>query len=147
MASSSDSDNGEVLSRDVSEMQAGGARYVDVRTAEEYALGHVPGAFNIPWQFGSLIGMQANPSFEAVIKRSFSPDQTLILGCRTGRRAGEAANLLRGSGYTKVVVHRESWEGFRDAFGRRSPGWQSLGLPVEKRSQAGRSYAELEGEG
>jgi rhodanese-related sulfurtransferase len=134
----------EVLSREVSEMQANGAAYVDVRTAEEYALGHVPGAYNVPWQLGSLLGMNDNPSFESVIKRRFSPDDTLILGCRTGRRAGVAADLLRSLGYSSVIVHRESWEGFRDAFGRRSDSWLSLGLPVEETPQSGRSYAELE---
>ncbi len=136
----------EVLSRDVSERQESGATYLDVRTAEEFELGHVPGAYNVPWQLGTLSGMVANPDFDRVMTTAFEPDATLIIGCRSGKRAGAAAERLRALGFDNLAVHRESWSGYADAFGRTSPSWQSLGLPIETTPMSGRSYAELQGD-
>lgn len=134
----------EVLSRDVSARQESGAAYLDVRTAEEFEQGHVPGAYNVPWQLGTLAGMVPNPEFDRVMTKSFNTEGALIIGCRTGKRAAAAAERLRSLGFADLVVHRESWAGYSDAFGRSSPSWQSLGLPVETTPMSGRSYADLD---
>lgn len=69
-----------------------GARVVDVRTPEEFAQGHVPGALNVPLD---RIRSQAPTLF---------PDkqQSLLLYCRSGRRSGLALEELRQLGYTNV---------------------------------------------
>ena len=54
--------------------------YVDVRTVEEFDQGHVPGAYNVPIAFRSMMGMEPNPAFEAVIQRLFSKDQRIVFG-------------------------------------------------------------------
>lgn len=60
---------------------------LDVRTAEEYASGHVPGAVNIPHdQLAARI---------AEVPR----DKDVVLYCRSGRRAALAAEVLAGQGY------------------------------------------------
>lgn len=63
---------------------------LDVRTAEEYASGHVPGAVNIPHdQLADRI---------AEVPR----DKDVVLYCRTGRRAALAAEVLAGQGYASL---------------------------------------------
>ena len=67
------------------------ATYVlDVRSPEEYASGHVPGAVNIPYD-------QIASRMAEVPK-----DQDVVLYCKSGRRAGIAAEVLAGQGYTRL---------------------------------------------
>ena len=65
---------------------------LDVRTAEEFADGHVPGAINI--SHDELADRLAE--IEAV------KEAGVIVYCRSGRRAGIAEELLLGRGYTNV---------------------------------------------
>jgi rhodanese-related sulfurtransferase len=70
----------------------GGARIVDVRTPQEYAAGHVPGAVNIPFdQLGARAAAELG-----------EPERPVVLYCRTGRRSGIAAETLRALGYGRV---------------------------------------------
>lgn len=67
------------------------ATYVlDVRSPEEYASGHVPGAVNIPYD-------QIAARMAEVPK-----DKDVVLYCKSGRRAGIAAEVLAGQGYTRL---------------------------------------------
>ncbi|WP_369602185.1 rhodanese-like domain-containing protein [Hahella sp. SMD15-11] len=69
------------------------ALWIDVRTPQEYAQGHVEGALLVPYQeIGQRIG-------------SIAPDRDaeIHLYCRSGRRAGIALETLRAMGYTRVV--------------------------------------------
>jgi phage shock protein E len=85
------------------------ATYVlDVRSPEEYASGHVPGAVNIPYN-------QIASRMAEVPK-----DKDVVLYCRTGRRAGIAADVLAGQGYTRL----QHLEGDIVA-------WVAKGRPVE----------------
>lgn len=64
---------------------------IDVRTPEEYAIGHISGATNIP-----LATMQAG---------DFSKLRTGVpikVYCRSGKRAAEAKVLLEKAGYKNV---------------------------------------------
>jgi len=64
---------------------------VDVRTAEEYASGHIPGAFNVPvTEITEKIPTQDKNAF-------------IILYCRSGNRSGAAEQALREKGYTNMV--------------------------------------------
>lgn len=65
---------------------------VDVRTPEEYAEGHIPGAICIPNE--TITG-------EAIAELP-DKDQTILVYCRTGRRSAEAGHKLADMGYTNV---------------------------------------------
>lgn len=64
---------------------------LDVRTAAEYAAGHVPGAVNIPHDQlpAKLAGL--------------SKDKELVLYCRSGRRTALAEQTLRTAGFSKLL--------------------------------------------
>jgi phage shock protein E len=66
------------------------ALFVDVRTPDEYAAGHVAGARLIPVD-----------EFEARLAE-LAPyrDQRVVLYCRTGRRSGIALDILQRHGFT-----------------------------------------------
>lgn len=83
---------------------------IDVRTPEEFARGHVPGARNIP------IDELAPRTDELAAHR----DGELVVYCETGRRAAKASVLLAEAGFTRV----------RHLDGDMA-AWRSAGLPVE----------------
>ncbi|MBQ7677755.1 MAG: rhodanese-like domain-containing protein [Lachnospiraceae bacterium] len=66
---------------------------VDVRTKEEYDEGHIPGAVLVP------IEEIREKKVDAALP---DKDALLLLYCRTGRRAEDAAALLAEMGYTDV---------------------------------------------
>lgn len=66
---------------------------VDVRTREEYDQGHIPGAVLVPTEdimAGDVSGLPGDKL------------TTLMLYCRTGRRAEDCAKKLAELGYTNV---------------------------------------------
>jgi rhodanese-related sulfurtransferase len=65
---------------------------VDVRTADEFAGGHIEGAINIPLSFlmerkHEINGLGNSP---------------VIFYCRSGNRSGSAVTLLQQHGYSKI---------------------------------------------
>jgi rhodanese-related sulfurtransferase len=82
---------------------------IDVRTAEEYASGHVPGAVNIP--------------FDQVAQRIAELDapRGVALYCMVGPRARKGESALLAAGY-ESVLHLEGG----------LAAWQAAGLPVER---------------
>lgn len=66
--------------------------FIDVRTQEEYDYSHIPNSKNIPLD---VISSRASAEFS-------SKDSKIILYCRSGARAGVAANELVAKGYTNV---------------------------------------------
>ncbi len=76
---------------------------LDVRTAEEYAQGHVEGAVHIPYD--------QLPQRAAEIEAA--KDQDVVLYCRSGRRSELAAETLHEKGFTRLL-HLEgdmlAWE-------------------------------------
>jgi len=87
------------------------AQVIDLRSADDYAQGHILGARNIPLadlekRAGELDRHKARP---------------LILHCGDGRRAGGGVAVLRAKGFEKA--HNLSG-GYA--------AWQQAGLPVEK---------------
>ena len=65
---------------------------IDVRTADEYAAGHVPGAINIPHS-----KMKARMNEILALK-----DKDIVLYCRSGKRAGIAKDILASGGFSKL---------------------------------------------
>lgn len=85
---------------------------VDVRSTDEFAAGHVPGAVNIPLdQVGSRVDEV----------RALQKKGEVVLYCRSGRRTAQAAQTLESAGLT----------GLRHLEGDMQ-GWEAAGLPVEK---------------
>ena len=66
---------------------------LDVRTPEEFAEKHIPGALNIP---NEAIGTDEIPEL---------PDkqQLILVYCRSGNRSKQASEKLVAQGYTNIV--------------------------------------------
>ena len=62
---------------------------IDVRTQEEFAEGHIPGAICIPNESIGSDAPEALPEY----------DQIVLVYCRNGRRSKEAAQKLASIGY------------------------------------------------
>ncbi len=73
-------------------MEEGDVTVVDVRTAEEYAQGHVPDAINIPNEDIGEESPEALPQKDAI----------LLIYCRSGRRSAQAAKKLAALGYENI---------------------------------------------
>jgi apolipoprotein D and lipocalin family protein len=102
----------EVLSARLAPGAASPAPLVlDVRRAEEFAAGRVPGSRNLPHE-----QFVADPALLGAPK-----DAEIVVYCQSGRRANMALEALQKAGYTRLV-HLEG----------DFPGWQSQGRPVEK---------------
>jgi rhodanese-related sulfurtransferase len=69
-----------------------GALLLDVRTPEEFAAGHLPGAMNIPVQELERRAGELRPG-----------EAGLVLYCRSGVRSHHAQRLLRQKGFEKIV--------------------------------------------
>jgi phage shock protein E len=69
-----------------------GAMVVDVRTAEEFAEGHLDAAVNIPFE-----GIVAE-----FAKLGIAKETPVVVYCRSGRRSGIAKDSLTAEGYNRV---------------------------------------------
>ena len=91
----------EEIDVEVLAASAGGIVLIDVREPQEFASGHIPGAWNLP---------QADlASRLAEIPR----DQSAYLVCSTGARSRRAAQFLRQVGYPRAATVRDgvgAWE-------------------------------------
>ena len=78
---------------------------LDVRTAEEYAEGHIDNAINIDVQ---------KEDFESKAKSALPKNKTIALYCRSGRRSKNAAKILTANGYTVVELNSgyKGWSSF-----------------------------------
>jgi rhodanese-related sulfurtransferase len=103
-------DAGEISQQEMLDFagQADAPLVLDVRSAEEFAGGHVPGAVNV--------------SYEQVAARmgELGPAREVVVYCERGGRAAKAADVLRDAGFT-----------VRHLTGDMS-GWREQGLPVER---------------
>lgn len=86
---------------------------IDVREPVEFALGHVPGARLLP-----LGALKAAPG-------AVDPSRPIILFCKGGKRAAEAAECLLQAGFSDVHVVQGGTE-----------AWAGLGLPIERAARA-----------
>jgi len=87
---------------------------LDVRTAAEYAEGHVPGAQNIPHtelaaRVAELDGARA---------------RDIVVYCRSGTRAAQALTVLEGAGFKRLFHLQGDYQ-----------RWAEAGRPVATRPQ------------
>ena len=126
------------------ELLARGYTYVDVRSELEFALARPPRACNVPWQRVLGDRLVQNSEFARVMCAAFRTTDPLIVGCRSGSRARAALEELRALGFVRLAQLRHGFEGARDDFGRRLPGWIHSGIAVEMGEPAPEySYAGL----
>lgn len=83
---------------------------LDVRTAREFAAGHVPGAVNLPF----------NRVAAGISELRIEPDRAVVVYCGHGPRAWIAGRRLRQLGFTNVLYlkgHMRAWRnaGLREA--------------------------------
>jgi len=81
---------------DLGAMIASGATIIDVRTAGEYAGGHIKGSVNIP-----LASLQGQLS-------KLKKDKPVITCCASGMRSSSARAMLQANGF-KEVYNAGSW--------------------------------------
>ena len=76
---------------------------LDVRTPEEFAEKHIPGAINIP---NETISAEEIPQLP-------DKDQLILVYCRSGNRSKQASAKLAALGYTNIVEFGgiNSWPG------------------------------------
>ena len=84
---------------------------LDVRTAEEFAAGHVPGAINVPHDVleGRLSSL---PELQ---------DRDVVVYCRSGRRSALALDVLKRHGYSRLLHLAGDME-----------AWTQAARPVER---------------
>jgi phage shock protein E len=83
---------------------------LDVRSTDEYADGHLPGARNIPHtELAERIG-----------ELGLTTTDEIVVHCYSGKRAGSAQTTLDGMGYTNIRHLEGDWQ-----------GWQAAGLAIE----------------
>lgn len=118
---------------------------IDVRTPEEYVfVGHPEMAVNIPIGFveqkwdakGNDFVLAPNSDFIASVKSRYSPNDTLLVMCRSGNRSAVAANFLAKAGFANVYNIIDGMEGDKvDDPGsayhgkRMKDGWKNSGSP------------------
>jgi rhodanese-related sulfurtransferase len=87
------------------------ARVIDVRSADEYAAGHLPESQNIPLDQLAARAGEIGPL----------QDAPLIVVCQTGTRSAAACRQLEKLGFDRV-------NNLAGGIG----GWRAAGLPVRK---------------
>ncbi len=120
-------------------------KILDVRTPEEYIfVGHAETAWNIPLVFQAYqwdaakgyFGVKPNPDFIALVQDQFTPEDTLLITCRSGGRSAMAVNLLAKNGFKHVYNIIDGMEGdlvkdpetpFEGK--RKKNGWKNSGSP------------------
>ena len=120
-------------------------KVLDVRTPEEYLfVGHPQMATNIPFLFPKYewdankrkYGVEPNAGFVTDVQDHFTPDDTILVMCRSGGRSAWAVNMLAEAGYKEVYTITDGMEGdkVKDLVSvfhgkRMLNGWKNAGLP------------------
>ena len=120
-------------------------KILDVRTTDEFIfVGHAEMAWNIPFasqtrawdSTHNRFAMELAPDFLSSAKEVFSPEDTLLVMCRSGGRSAMAVNLLATAGFKNVYNIIDGMEGdlVHDPdsvhHGKRMKnGWKNSGAP------------------
>ena len=91
-------------------------QFVSVRSAADFAKGHIAGAVNVPWGKGMERGFSVLPK-----------NKKLVVYCYTGQTAGQTTAALRVLGYDAV-----SLRGGMGMAANAPSGWANQGYPVVK---------------
>ena len=81
---------------DFVEIQDSDYTLIDVRTQDEFDLGHIDGAINLDFY---------SETFQNDIL-SLPKNETIVLYCRTNNRSSKTATILKENGYKDILVIR-----------------------------------------
>ena len=84
--------SGQIPSKEARAHLKNGALLIDVRTAGEFASGHLPNAINLPLD-------EIETSLPRRVK---DKNQVILLHCQSGMRSGVARSKLNGLGYANA---------------------------------------------
>lgn len=82
---------GKVAPATARELVAGGALLLDVRSPDEFAAAHLPGAMNVPVQV-----------LEDRLAELGHKERPVVIYCASGIRSASAARLLKAAGFRDV---------------------------------------------
>ena len=106
----------------VTAAQAKGAQVVDVRTAGEYELGHIPGALNVP-----VDEVQTTVA-------TWDRGKTYVVYCATGARSAAAVATMQSMGFKNIdhfSAGIQAWTGKLDSgLSKASGAIETSGKPV-----------------
>jgi phage shock protein E len=81
----------KIGSTELQAAQKAGAQIVDVRTAGEFALAHIPGAVNVP-----VDTLQQSAA-------SWDRSKAYVVYCASGARSAQAQDIMKGMGFKSVA--------------------------------------------
>jgi rhodanese-related sulfurtransferase len=106
----------------VTASQAKGAQVVDVRSAGEYEMGHIPGAINVP-----VDEVQTTAA-------NWDKTKTYVVYCATGARSAAAVATMQSMGFTNIdhfAAGIQAWTGKLDTGTAKATGTvPTSGKPV-----------------
>jgi phage shock protein E len=82
---------GQVSGAEAQKLVSGGALLLDVRTAEEFAQGHIPQAKNVPVR-----------DLAARMPEVGDPGRVVVVYCSAGVRSAVARSMLKSRGFGRV---------------------------------------------
>lgn len=100
---------------------ASGAQVVDVRTAGEFQMGHIPGAINVP--VDQLTAQAA----------SWDRNSTYVVYCATGSRSASAVETMKSMGFGNIrhfSAGIQAWTGQLEKGQSSSQKIETAGKPV-----------------
>lgn len=107
--------------------RSGAPRLLDVRTPAEFETAHIPGAYNVP--------LETLKEHREDIAAHL--DEDVVLVCRSGQRAQQAAQALAGAGLPDVRVLAGGMQAWERGDGPVSRGRQRWDLERQVRLAAG----------
>jgi rhodanese-related sulfurtransferase len=96
----------EVTPAEALEEKDAGAVFLDVREANEWNMGHIPGALFVPLA-----------SVESRVEELIPHERRVIVYCARGNRSAVAADRMQNLGYKNVVSMSAGIAGWSDAGG------------------------------
>jgi phage shock protein E len=98
---------GDVDVPSADKLMGAGVTVLDVRTAEEFGAGHLPGALNIP--------------FDEVAKRHAEvgpPTTPVLVYCKSGRRSAVAVKELKKAGFN-AIYDMKAYDAWAEVHGKK----------------------------
>lgn len=92
---------------------------LDVREPQEYAVGHIPGALNVP---RGILEVAADPQSKGRVEAlAAAQNRTVVTYCASGGRSAMAADTLKQMGFEKIY-----------SLAGGIATWSAGGMPVVK---------------
>jgi rhodanese-related sulfurtransferase len=94
----------------------GSVVFMDIRSADDYAAGHIPGAISNPYGTSMVAGLKDLPK-----------DKKIVVNCYSGQTAGQTVAIMKLMGYDAVSVN-----GGMGTAGNAPLGYNAQGFELEQ---------------